>query len=157
MFNILIVVVMLALAAFYSVDRPQTLAVAAHSRSQAQALEMAAYRSAVVDYFSVHPEQLNSVAPQAQLLAPDAPTAVANNGAWGNYRGADGTIVVYPLAAPAPGLLNELLLLSKNSGLVGSYNNGFFQSTLSGPTGIALPILAQAIPQGSPVWLAGGY
>lgn len=155
MFNVLIVVVMLALAAFYQTRQPQVLAVAAHSQNQAMAASMEAYRGAVVDYFSAYPTQVATVAPPAQLLAANAPAAVQNLGTWANYRTADGLIVVYPVAAPAPGLLAELLTLSKNSALVGQFSNGYFQSALSGTTTIALPVPAQAIPQGSPVWLAG--
>lgn len=151
MFNAMIVAVMLGLTVWYSAGRVDAGALAVHTAQQGQASAMAAYRQAVVAYFSAHPAQYQA-APAPQLMAASAPMAQANQNSFANYRLADGTIVVYALS-PQPGLTAELLALSHRSSMVGQFSAGFFRPALSAvPSAIATPALA--IPNGGPVWLA---
>lgn len=150
MFNAMILAVMLALTTWYGVRQVDAGALLTHTAQQGQAHAMAAYRQAVVAYFTAHPEQYQA-APAAQLVAAGAPMGAGQDG-FANYRLADGTIVVYALA-PQPGLMGGLLALSQRSRMVGQFSQGYFRPALSTvPSTIATPALA--IPNGGPVWLA---
>ncbi|MYM98722.1 hypothetical protein [Duganella vulcania] len=151
MFNAMMLAVMLGLTTWYGVRQVDAGALLTHAAQQGQAQAMAAYRQAVVAYFTDHPQQYHA-APAAQLVAAGAPVGGASQGGFANFRLADGTILVYALA-PQPGLMGELLALSQRSHMVGLFSQGYFRPALSTvPSTIAAPALA--IPNGGPVWLA---
>jgi hypothetical protein len=151
MFNAMIIAVLLALTTWYSVGQIDSGAMVARTAQRGQASAMAAYRQAVVAYFSAHPERYQA-APAAELMAAGAPMAQAGEARFANFRLPDGTILVYALA-PQPGLTGELLALSRRSQMVGQFSGGWFRPALSAaPSTIAAPALA--IPNGGPVWLA---
>ena len=151
MFIAMIVAVMLALTAWYGAGMTDTAALVAQTTQRDQASAMAAYRQAVVAYFTAHPAQYQ-VAPAAELAAPSVPARQAAQDGFANYRLADGTILVYALA-PQPGLTAELLALSQHSRMVGQFSQGYFRPAMSAtPSTLATPALV--IPNGGPVWLA---
>ncbi|MFB9241734.1 hypothetical protein, partial [Massilia antarctica] len=129
------------LTPWYCAGQGDAGALASRTAQRGQASAMAAYRQAVVAYFTAHPDQYQA-----------APMAQPDQGGFANYRLADGTVLVYALA-PRPGLTGELLALSQRSRMVGRFSDGFFRPALSGaPSTIATPALE--IPNGGPVWLA---
>jgi hypothetical protein len=154
MFNAMIVAIMLGLVGYYGSTREDAGELAARTRQYGQAGEMAAYRQAVVAYFTANPGQFQS-APASSLMLANSPLAGANQGGFAHYRLPDGTILVYA-TAPQPGLMAELLALSHSSSLVGRFSGGLFRPALAPASGAASTIAtpALAIPNGGPVWLA---
>ena len=159
MFNVLIVAVMAALVAFYSARAPELDRLISHTQSRNLAGDMAVYRQAVVQYFSISGSTASSVAPEvlkaANLLPGWSPLAQSGDGGvWANHRMADGTIFVYAAGATPAEMMADLLELSKNSMQVGRYDDdcACFKPFLSGPVNIGLPL--NIIPNGSPIWIA---
>jgi hypothetical protein len=159
MFNVLIVAVMAALVAFYSARAPELDRLISHTQSRNLAGDMAVYRQAVVQYFSIPGNGGSSVAPDvlkdANLLPTWSPLAESGDGGiWANHRMADGTIFVYAASATPVEMMADLLALSKNSMQVGQYDDdcACFKPFIPGPVNIGLPL--NIITNGSPVWIA---
>lgn len=162
MWNIAVLVVLMAAAGIYGTRNLETLNVTQGHVAGAVAADMALYRDAVVRYFSAT-NQLNASVSFAALkttgMLPSWTTLYQNSSApiWNNYRDASGIIYVYAASLPADNILTELARLSHNSMLVGTYRTGAatLQSPVFGDTLIPVTALAgRSLPDGAPVWIA---
>jgi len=162
MWNIAVLVVLMAAAGIYGTRNLQTMNVTQGHVANAVAADMALYRDAVVRYFSAT-SQLNASVSFATLkstgMLPSWSTLYQSGStpAWNNYRDANGIIYVYADALPTDNILAELTRLSHNSMLVGTYRTGSatLQSPVFGDTLIPVTALnGKSIPDGAPVWIA---
>ncbi|MBB3122335.1 type IV pilus biogenesis protein PilM [Pseudoduganella violacea] len=161
MWNIAILTIMMAAAGGYTVLANRQAEVMEQHLTEASAESMANYRTAVVAYFRKYNELSTSVSLStlrdrhmlrdwAVLDAPPSPP-------WANYRDTNGTIYIYAQKLPRREITSEIVHLSRNSILAGSYRIGSsnLQSPIYGDTGISLSaLIGKGVPDGAPVWLA---
>jgi hypothetical protein len=162
MWMIWIVVAMASLAGVYSAKEQVRNPPSTQLHSADLAVNMAAYRAAVVAYasntYASYPITATSVSHAD--LAPYLPYwyTPAAAGMWNNYIDTDGTIVIFATANPPVVYTADMVSLSQNSMLAGTASaTGMLVSPIFGDTGIVLPKPGGAlIPAGRPVWLARG-
>lgn len=162
MWNIVVLVVMMAVAGIYASAGMRSVDRAQDQLAAAMAAEMGIYRQAVIGYFSDHDLLGTGVSSDALKTGGYLPgwSRMAQQAAplaWNNYRDANGVIYVYATSPPARNFDGELARLARNSLLAGTYGSaGTLRSVTAGDTGIALGALAgSAIQVGAPVWIAG--
>jgi hypothetical protein len=129
------------------------------ARDDALALNMAVYRSLVVQAVSAGAGAgsgsgagIDSVVSDAALVLPSWYT---RDPAWSNELMPDGTIVIYAVGSVSPTFVTELVATSQGSMLVGEARthlagDTYLYSPQFGDTAIPLP----ALPPGTPVWLS---
>jgi len=162
MWNVAVLVILIAVAGVYTTRNVQTLDAVQGSLDASNAAEMGIYRQAVIDYFSAHDLRATSVAAATLRSSGYLPawTRMYQQGgalAWSNYRDANGVIYVYALGVPDRSLAGELVRLARHSVLLGGYdgNSATLQSPVHGNTGIPISALSgRSIPDGAPVWIA---
>lgn len=162
MWMIWILVAMASLAGAYSTMDQVRNPSSPQLHGKDLAVNMAAYRAAVVAYatstYTSYPITATSVSQLA--LASYLPYwyPPAASGMWSNYIDSDGTIVIYATAKPPVVYTADMVNLSQNSQLAGTASTaGTLVSPIFGDTGIVLPKPGGAlIPAGRPVWLAHG-
>lgn len=163
MWNFAALAVLFALTGLYASYARDGMAQAEQARAENIVGEMAVYRTAVVDYFTLQPAavqvsiNLNQLA--AQNVVPTWSTLFTQpaSSIWANYRTADGTIYIYAATPPRVNVVAEMLAYSQNSVLAGVFRAGdlTLYSPVFGDTNIPLPPAAEvSIPVGSPVWIA---
>ncbi len=162
MWNIAVLAVMLAVAGAYATRSLQTGDRLQHQAVISLAREMAMYREAVIRYFEIYDIHDASVS-YATLTASGALpgwTRMAqgtSSAIWNNYRDAAGIIYIYASSLPAQNIVGELVGVSHQSILVGTYQAtaSTLQSPLFGDTNIPLSALTgKSVPDGAPVWIA---
>ncbi|WP_034300968.1 type IV pilus biogenesis protein PilM [Herbaspirillum sp. RV1423] len=162
MWNIAILVVLVSVAGIYSTKNLQTLAATESRVAGSVASEMAIYRDAVVNYFTVYNLYNTSVsfgALKSSGMLPSWSLMFQKSEApiWNNYRDAAGVIYIYATALPDDNILGELASLSHNSILAGAYRSSLsnLQSPVFGDTNIPVTALSgKSVPDGAPVWIA---
>ena len=129
----------------------QPVAQATGAQAQAQALNMAAYRTSVIDYLqTADPSFVGSVPPgQLKKIAN-----YASNGLWNNYVEGS-TVVVYAQSPTSASLPSFTAKIAHGSVFAGVARGGCLIPT--GQPGIAIPLpagIANSIADGTPVWMA---
>ncbi len=162
MWNIAILVIMMAIAGGYLTRSMQT-SDQLHGRvAMSVASEMGIYRDAVISYFSDN-NLINSSVSFAVLKSSGALPAwtrmaqSASAPIWNNYRDANGIIYVYAATLPTQNIAGELAAFSHDSIMVGLYRSAAttLQSPIYGDTNIPLTALSgKSVPDGAPVWIA---
>jgi hypothetical protein len=139
-----------AMGAFMILQEART-PVAEQALDSRLAVNMAFYRSLVLDHLRGHPIASGTV-PDDVLAFPDW---YMRHPAWRNEVLPDGTVVVYAASSLPPSLVTQLVEVSRGSIFAGQarrHPDG--QTTLFSPrhgdTGIVLP----ALSPGTVVWLA---
>lgn len=162
MWNIAIMVVMMALAGVYATVDTKSASVIRDTNAAKLADSMAIYRTAVTQYFTANgspPQSVDidtlkaaNVLPEWSSLYVQPATSI-----WANYMDAEGLIYIYAVSLPPPDVITHVLNLSHNSILAGVFRTGdtVLYSPVFGDTNIRLPAPSEAqIPNGSPVWVA---
>lgn len=161
MWSAIFVTAMAALTGFYMLPAERDYLATESLQARDMAASMGIYRQAVVAYFSAHDVSDTSVdfgALKASGALPHWSALYAGGAAsaWGNYRDSAGVIYIYPAAPAPPGIVAEVLKLSRNSMTVGVYRAA--DHTLYSPVDgsrIALAWAgAAAIPDAALVWSA---
>lgn len=162
MWNAVVLAVLIAVAGVYATKNLQTHDLTRDNLNDSVAAEMGIYRNAVIDYFSSNDLYNASVSSAtlksggflpawSKLYQQTTPLA------WGNYRSASGVIYVFAVSLPTSNIASEVMQLSQNSILVGTYRSGYstLQSPVYGDTGIPVSdISGMSISDGAPVWIA---
>lgn len=161
MWGLVIAMVMMSLTGLYMNINKQQAANVEQARMERMADNMAVYREAVARYFGSHPAEYGRVGNQV-LRAGNAlpewyvPPSAANAWDWVNYRDTNGLIYIYASSALPFEITADIVRLSRNSVLAGSYRSGdaTLYSPRYGSTNVPMPEIAMAdIPHGSPVWV----
>lgn len=158
MFMIWIVAALAMITGAYAVLDAEATPVPQGPSSMALAMNMSTYRQAVVAFARLNPSFTGAV--PATNLAPYLGASVPNS-MWRNYvqpnTGYAGSlIVVYASAAAAPGVIVGMEQLAQGSALAGVA----LGANIVSPGNPAVPLpaaLANAIPNGMPVWMAQAY
>jgi len=162
MWNVAILVIMMAVAGGYMTHSLQVSDQLQSQVAMSLASEMAIYRDAVISYFTENNLLSTSVSFAALTSSGALPawTTMAQSGSapiWNNYRDADGVIYIYASTLPAQNIAGQLVVFSHESILVGVYRTTLstLQSPLFGDTNIPLTALSgKSVPDGAPVWIA---
>jgi len=163
MWNLFVITVLAAIGSVYTNFGGHAASTMALNKARDMAENMAVYREAVVQYYTINDIKDKSVTLAAMKAAKVVPTwstlyTTSTDPIWSNYRAADGTIYVYALKLPNMDIQTELAYLSRNSYLVGTYkkSGNTLYSPVFGNTGISLAALSsKAVPDNAPVWI--GY
>jgi len=162
MWNMAVLVVLLAVTGVYVTRNMETADAAQISLAGALAGEMSVYRTAVTEYFSAHDlyglsvstatlKSSGALPSWSKLFQQNTPLI------WRNYRDGNGVIYIFSSSLPAFDITAEIASLSQNSMLAGFYKSGSatLQSPVFGDTNIPLTALAgMSVPNGAPVWIA---
>lgn len=129
----------------------EPVAQATVAQAQAQAMNMAAYRTSVIDYLqTADPSFVGSIPPgQLKKLAH-----YASDGLWNNYVEGN-TVVVYAQSPTSASLPSFTAKIAHGSVFAGVARGGRLIPT--GQPGIAIPLpagIATSIADGTPVWMA---
>jgi hypothetical protein len=164
MWSVILVTVMAALTGFYMLPAERNHLAAENLQARDMAESMGIYRQAVVAYFSAHDVSDTSVAFGALKASGALPhwSALQAGGAasaWSNYRDSTGVIYIYPAAPAPPGIVSEVLKLSRNSMAVGVYraSDHSLYSPADGSRIVLTWAGAAAIPDAALVWSAARH
>ena len=162
MWQIFMIVALVALTGFYGMVGPAGLITPEQATAISIAQGMAVYREGVITYFTNN-DVLNASVPMSTLRSTGALASWAivdtrsDAAMWGNYRAADGTIYVYTAKLPQVNIISDLLAVSYRSAMVGVYRAGasMLESPLNSVGYISnAPLALMSAPDGAAVWIA---